>query len=119
MNVKAREETNVGAGLWKGVGMWAWLLFRISGVILALYLFLHIIVISTGRWTGAGKTLNSLMKFFDHPALVVLDLALVVAVKVAEPLAQTAAEFTLTAGCGLTVSVTEAQVELPHGVPSS
>ncbi len=80
MSVKNRATANVGAGLWKATGMWAWLLFRISGVILALYLFLHIIVISTGRWTGAGKTLNSLMKFFDHPALVVLDLALVVAV---------------------------------------
>jgi len=54
--VKNRATANVGAGLWKATGMWAWLLFRISGVILALYLFLHIVVISTGRWTGAGKT---------------------------------------------------------------
>jgi succinate dehydrogenase / fumarate reductase cytochrome b subunit len=43
-------------------------------------LFLHIIVNSTGRWTASGKTLNSLMKFFDNPVMVVLDLALVVAV---------------------------------------
>ena len=80
MSVKNRATANVGAGLWKATGMWAWLLFRISGVILALYLFLHIVVISTGRWTAAGKTLNSLMKTFDNPVLVVLDLALVVAV---------------------------------------
>jgi succinate dehydrogenase / fumarate reductase, cytochrome b subunit len=80
VSVKDRETANVGAGLWKATGMWAWLFFRASGVILALYLFLHILVISTGRWTAAGRTLNSLMKMFDSPAAVVLDLALVVAV---------------------------------------
>ena len=80
MSRKPRETANVGAGLWKATGMWAWLLFRISGVILAFYLFLHILVISTGRWTEAGQTLNSLMKAFDNPVMVLLDLALVVAV---------------------------------------
>ncbi len=80
MSAKPRETANVGAGLWKAVGMWAWLLFRVSGVILAFYLFLHILVISTGRWTDAGQTLDSLMKAFDHPVMVLLDLVLVVAV---------------------------------------
>jgi succinate dehydrogenase / fumarate reductase cytochrome b subunit len=66
----------VGAGLWKATGMWAWLLFRVSGLILVLYLVAHIIVISTGRF----DRLDDLMKMFDHPILVLLDLALVVAV---------------------------------------
>ena len=70
----------MGAGLWKGTGMWAWLLFRISGVLLSLYLLTHIIIISTARWTSGGATFNSLMKTFDSAGLVVLDLALVVAV---------------------------------------
>lgn len=76
MSKKTRETANVGAGLWKATGMWAWLLFRISGLILVFYLFAHIIVISTGQF---GK-LNDLMELFDKPVLVLLDLALVVAV---------------------------------------
>ena len=80
MSGKPRETANVGAGLWKATGMWAWLLFRISGLILVFYLGAHIIIISTGQFGADGETLNSLMKFFDHPVAVILDLALVVAV---------------------------------------
>ena len=39
---KPRETANVGAGLWKATGMWAWVLFRISGLVLVFYLFVHI-----------------------------------------------------------------------------
>lgn len=80
MSSKPRETANVGTGLWKATGMWAWLLFRISGLILVFYLGAHILVISTSRWSEAGKTLNDLMKTFDNPLMVLLDLALVVAV---------------------------------------
>lgn len=76
MSGKPRETANVGAGLWKATGMWAWLLFRISGLILVFYLGAHIIVISTGQF----DKLNDLMKMFDNPVLVLMDLALVVAV---------------------------------------
>jgi succinate dehydrogenase cytochrome b subunit len=77
---KPRETANVGAGLWKATGMWAWLLFRISGLILVFYLGAHIIVISTGQFGADGESLNNIMKTFDHPVLVLLDLVLVVAV---------------------------------------
>jgi succinate dehydrogenase / fumarate reductase cytochrome b subunit len=80
LSAKPRETANVGAGLWKATGMWAWLLFRISGVVLVFYLFAHIIIISMGHFGADGETLNSLMKFFDHPVAVLLDLLLVVAV---------------------------------------
>ena len=80
MSGKPRETANVGAGLWKATGMWAWLLFRISGLILVFYLGAHIIIISMGQFGAEGETLNDLMKMFDHPVLVLLDLALVVAV---------------------------------------
>ena len=40
MSAQERETANVGAGLWKGLGMWAWILFRISGLVLAVYLIL-------------------------------------------------------------------------------
>jgi succinate dehydrogenase / fumarate reductase cytochrome b subunit len=70
----------VGAGLWKATGMWAWVLFRISGLVLVLYLFVHIGVISTGRFGEDGSTLNSIMKMFESPLAILLDLLLVWAV---------------------------------------
>ena len=79
MSAQERETANVGAGLWKGIGMWAWILFRISGLVLAVYLFVHIWVISQGRVSGA-ETLDDFFAFFDRPFLVFLDLMLVAAV---------------------------------------
>lgn len=76
MSQRPRETANVGAGLWKATGMWAWLLFRISGLVLVFYLGAHIIVISTGQW----GVFNDWMAAFDTPVMVLLDLALVVAV---------------------------------------
>jgi succinate dehydrogenase / fumarate reductase cytochrome b subunit len=73
---KPIEIANVGAGLWKATGMWAWLLFRISGLILVFYLIAHIIVISFGQW----GTLDQVMEMFESPVLTLADLALVVAV---------------------------------------
>lgn len=78
MSAKDRETANVGAGLWKGLGMWAWIFFRVSGLILAGYLFVHVWVISQGR-AGADE-LDDLFEFFHHPFLVFLELMLVAAV---------------------------------------
>jgi succinate dehydrogenase / fumarate reductase cytochrome b subunit len=74
-----RAEKNVGAGNWKGLGMWAWLLFRVSGLVVVAYLMVHIIVISLARVTGADS-LDASFKLFDHPLFVLLDLLLVWAV---------------------------------------
>ncbi len=79
LSAKERETANVGAGLWKGTGMWAWVLFRISGLVLVFYLFVHVWVISQGR-VGGAASLDNLFKFFDKPMLVFLDLMLVSAV---------------------------------------
>jgi succinate dehydrogenase / fumarate reductase cytochrome b subunit len=79
VNATERETANVGAGLWKGVGMWAWILFRISGLVLLAYLFVHIWVISQGRVNGP-QALDDLFGFFEKPFLVFLDLMLVAAV---------------------------------------
>ena len=80
MSAKPREVANVGAGLWKATGMWAWLLFRISGVILVFYLGAHIIITSMGQVGADGETYNNLMTAFDHPIAIILDLLLVAAV---------------------------------------
>jgi succinate dehydrogenase / fumarate reductase, cytochrome b subunit len=79
LSAKERETANVGAGLWKGIGMWAWILFRISGLVLVAYLFVHLWVISQGR-VGGAESLNGLFEFFDKPLLIFLDLMLVAAV---------------------------------------
>ncbi len=79
MSAKERETANVGAGLWKGLGMWAWILFRVSGLVLAAYLFVHIWVISQGR-VGGAEQLDGFFEFFDKPFLVFLDSVLVAAV---------------------------------------
>jgi succinate dehydrogenase / fumarate reductase cytochrome b subunit len=79
LSAKNRETANVGAGNWKGLGMWAWILFRVAGVVLALYLFAHIGVISSAR-LGGEHTMNSIFKIFDKTLFVLLDLVLVAAV---------------------------------------
>lgn len=58
--------------------MWAWLLFRISGLVLAGYLFVHVFVIAQGR--AGADVLDDLMEFFHNPVMVVLELMLVAAV---------------------------------------
>lgn len=80
MSAKPRETANVGAGLWKATGMWAWLFFRISGLILVFYLGAHIMIISTAQWGSGGETFNWMMETFESPLFLLLDLALVVAV---------------------------------------
>ncbi len=79
MDVKEREAANVGAGLWKGLGMWAWLLFRISGLILVVYLFAHVWVISQGR-AASPEYLDDLFELFEGRFLTFLDFMLVAAV---------------------------------------
>ena len=79
MSAKERDTANVGAGLWKGTGMWAWVLFRISGLVLVAYLFVHIWVIAQGR-SGGPVELDKLFEYFDKPFLVFLDFMLVSAV---------------------------------------
>jgi succinate dehydrogenase / fumarate reductase cytochrome b subunit len=75
---KNRETANVGAGNWRGVGMWAWLLHRVSGLVLMAYLFAHIIVISQAQRGSA--TFDKLFKTLESPLFVVLDLVLLGAV---------------------------------------
>lgn len=76
MRPSDRAEKNVGAGNWRGLGMWAWLLFRASGLVVAAYLVVHIIVISQARVQGADS-LEASFALFDHPLFVLLDLLLV------------------------------------------
>jgi succinate dehydrogenase / fumarate reductase, cytochrome b subunit len=79
MKAALKQEANVGAGLWKGIGMWAWILFRISGLILVAYLFVHIVVVSQGH-VGGPDALNKFLETMENPVLVFLDFMLCAAV---------------------------------------
>ena len=79
MQGKPVRDGDAGAGLWKGLGMWSWVLFRISGIVLVLYLIAHLWVISQGR-IGGPESLDALFETLDKPLLVLLDLMLVAAV---------------------------------------
>ena len=72
------ETRQRGGGSLEGDGMWAWLLFRISGLVLVFYLVAHIIVISRASRGASASTRCSGRS--RSPLFVVLDLALVVAV---------------------------------------
>ena len=61
-----------------GVGWWAWLLQRITGVALVAYLFLHIGVISTSL--GGADNFDPVLRLLQTPVFVVLDLLLVATV---------------------------------------
>ncbi len=57
------------------IGWWAWLLQRITGVLLVAYLFLHIAMISTSQ---AGEdTFNDVLAFVQHPIFMALNLVLI------------------------------------------
>ncbi len=59
----------------KGAGGWAFLLHRLTGILLVLYLFLHFYVLSTlSRGANAYDNLTVLM---ESPFLLLLELGLV------------------------------------------
>ncbi|MBI2304088.1 MAG: succinate dehydrogenase, cytochrome b556 subunit [Chloroflexi bacterium] len=60
-------------------GMWAWILGRVSGWVLAFYLFLHLWVIALATWGGATN-FNEFMRFFTNPLFLALDVGLLLAV---------------------------------------
>ena len=66
--------------LGRGLGAWAFWLHRLSGLLLVLYLLMHIIVISTAV---SGKSdFNAAMGFLKAPLFVALEMGLVATVLV-------------------------------------
>lgn len=67
--------------MWPGLpgylGMWAWLLHRVSGLALVFYLLLHIFVISSSI-RGKGS-FDEVLGALQTPVFVVLDLFLLLA----------------------------------------
>ena len=61
-------------GLNKNIGTISWLLHRLTGVILALYLFAHIIVVSSGLW--GPESFNAWLKAVQTPLTHFLEIFL-------------------------------------------
>lgn len=82
MRARGRYPQRLG-DLWPGyypLGMWGWVLHRISGLALAFYLGLHIFVVSSARWAGGGAGFDRVLRFFYSRWGIALDLLLIAAV---------------------------------------
>ena len=66
--------------LGRGLGMWAFWLHRLSGLAIAAYLLMHILVISTV--VGGTGNFNEAMKFLKAPLFVLLEMGLVAVILV-------------------------------------
>ncbi len=60
------------------VGTWAWLLHRITGVILVLYLFMHFLVLSSS--IGGEGSFNAWLSKVQNPVFHLLEIGLVAVV---------------------------------------
>ncbi|MCX7838877.1 MAG: succinate dehydrogenase, cytochrome b556 subunit [Anaerolineae bacterium] len=59
----------------RGLGMWAFWLHRLTGLAIAGYLLIHILVISTV--VGGAENFNAAMKFFKAPLFILLEMGLI------------------------------------------
>ncbi|MBI4758868.1 MAG: succinate dehydrogenase, cytochrome b556 subunit [Chloroflexi bacterium] len=64
--------------LGRGLGMWAWLLHRVTGLLLVFYLILHILVISSSL--GGSGLFDPLLRLLQAPLFVLLEMGLAAAV---------------------------------------
>lgn len=61
--------------LGRGLGMWAFWLHRLTGLAIAFYLLLHILVISTV--VGSTANFNEAMIFLKAPIFILLEMGLI------------------------------------------
>lgn len=64
--------------LGRGLGVWAFWLHRITGVLIIFYLLLHILVISTVL--GSRANFDVTMRLLKSPIFVVLEMGLIAAI---------------------------------------
>jgi len=61
-------------------GSWAWILHRLSGLLILAYLYFHLIVLSSALWTGGIGQFNRTVASLTTPPFIIADLALFVVV---------------------------------------
>ncbi|NMP22493.1 succinate dehydrogenase, cytochrome b556 subunit [Sulfobacillus harzensis] len=57
-------------------GTWAWLLHRVSGLLIVAYLYFHLIVLSSVVWPGGPRAFNRVVADLTTPPFIVADWAL-------------------------------------------
>ena len=62
------------------IGTFSWLLHRFTGVILVIYLFMHILAVSSGLW--GSETFNAWLKTLQTPLTHFLEIFLLAAVAI-------------------------------------
>ncbi len=79
MAVRARKSKSDYGSVYKGhEGQWSWILHRISGVAVILFLFAHIVDTSLVGW--GPEAYNRVTSAYDNPIVRLLELGLVAAV---------------------------------------
>lgn len=79
MAVRARKSKSDYGSLYKGhEGQWSWMLHRITGVAVILFLFAHVVDTALIGW-GPGAY-NRVMKAYANPLVHLLELGLVISV---------------------------------------
>jgi succinate dehydrogenase / fumarate reductase cytochrome b subunit len=64
--------------LYKGRGQWLWVLHRVSGVAVILFLFAHIVDTAVIGW--GEEAYNTVMEAYENPIVRLMELFLVLAV---------------------------------------
>jgi len=62
----------------RGLGLWAFWLHRLTGVAIAFYLLMHILVISSV--VGGSANFDAAMKFLKAPAFILGEMVLIAAI---------------------------------------
>lgn len=76
----ASQKYKTHSQVWSAVGMWAWMLHRITGIGLVVYLLLHTALMSTSLISGAQSFNATLITLMTNPVLHYMELLLVGAV---------------------------------------
>lgn len=57
-------------------GTWAWLLHRVTGLLILAYLYFHLIVLSSVVWPGGHRAFNRVVASLTTPPFIWADWAL-------------------------------------------
>lgn len=76
LSLAFRAKTQV----WTTIGMWAWILHRLTGLGLVLYIFIHIVLMSSSLLRGQQAFDAMLTLLMRHPVFEVFDTLLLGAV---------------------------------------